>query len=299
MTDELARLVTEQRLPGLQDLDRLSTPDLVRLMNEQDSLVAAAVALAAPRIAAAVDAIADRMRRGGRLVYIGAGTAGRIGVLDASECAVTFGTTADEVCALIAGGPSAMITAAEGAEDSCELAVADLTGIGITEADAVVGISASGRTPYAVEALRYAGTAGAFTVGIACNADSPLGKIADVPIEVVVGPEFVAGSTRLKAGTAQKLVCNMISTLTMIRVGRTYGDLMVHLTATNDKLWARAHRLVATITGCPDELIDGALRQAGGSVTIASIMLLAGVGPADARERFASAAGDLRAALAH
>jgi len=296
MTDDLALLVTEQPLPGHEDLDLLSTVELVRLMNEQDALVASAVAHAVPRIVEAVDAIADRVRNGGRLIYLGAGTAGRIGVLDASECASTFGATSGEVCAVIAGGPDAMTNAIEGAEDSGELAVADLADLGIGAADALVAISASGRTPYAVAGLRYARTTGALTVGLACNDGSPLAHEADVPIEVVVGPEFVAGSTRLKAGTAQKLVCNMLSTLTMIRIGRTYGNLMVHLTATNTKLWARAHRLVATITGRPDAQIDAALHAAGGSVPIAAIMLAAGVDAPEARSRFARA-GNLRAAL--
>jgi N-acetylmuramic acid 6-phosphate etherase len=295
---ELAELVTEQRLPGTDDLDRLSTVDLVALMSEQDALVPAAVAAAGPHIARAVDAIVERMHEGGRLIYIGAGSAGRIGILDASECGPTFGATHDEVLALIAGGAAAVSAAVEGAEDSTDSAVADLSRVGASSADAVVGISASGRTPYAVEAIRYARSVGSLTIGLACTVGSPLARASDLAIEVVVGPEFVAGSTRLKAGTAQKLVCNMISTLTMIRLGRTYGNLMVSMTATNAKLWSRAHRLVSIITGRGDDEVGRALLAAQGSVPTAVIMLLAGVAYEDARFLLQQASNNLRTAMA-
>lgn len=296
--DELAELVTEQRLPGTDDLDQLSTVDLVTLMSEQDALVPTAVAAAGPNIARAVDAIVDRMHKGGRLIYVGAGSAGRIGILDASECGPTFGASQDEVLALIAGGASAVIEAVEGAEDSTDSAVADLVQVGVSPADAVVGISASGRTPYAVEAIRYARSVGSLTVGLACNVGSPLAHAADLAIEVVVGPELLAGSTRLKSGTAQKLVCNMISTLTMVRLGRTYGNLMVHMTATNAKLWSRAHRLVSIITGREDDEVDRALVAAQGEVPAAVIMLLAGVAQEDARLLLRQASNNLRTAIA-
>ncbi|MFE3447541.1 N-acetylmuramic acid 6-phosphate etherase [Nonomuraea sp. NPDC059194] len=297
MTRGISDLVTEQRLPGLDDLDMLPTIDLVRRMSEQDSLVPAAVAGQSEQIAAAVDAVSARLRQGGRLIYLGAGTAGRIGMLDASECGPTFGTTPSEVFALIAGGPSAFTVAVEGAEDSAALAVADLTAVEVSAADAVVGISASGRTPYAVGGVRHARAAGALTVGVACNAGSALGAAADLAIEVVVGPEFLTGSTRLKAGTAQKLVCNMISTLTMVRLGRTHGNLMTHLVASNEKLWARAQDMVSSITGLPDTEVAPALRAADGSVPAAVIMLLTGADPAEARAALERTSGNLREAL--
>lgn len=297
MTRGISDLVTEQRLPGLDDLDALPTIDLVKRMNEQDALVPAAVAGQSERIAAAVDAVSARLRRGGRLIYLGAGTAGRIGMLDASECGPTFGTTPSEVFALIAGGPSAFAVAVEGAEDSAALAVADLTEVEVSAADAVVGISASGRTPYAVGGVRHARAAGALTVGVACNAGSALGAAAEIAIEVVVGPEFLTGSTRLKAGTAQKLVCNMISTLTMVRLGRTHGNLMSHLVASNEKLWARAQDMVSSITGLPDSEVGPALRAADGSVPAAVIMLLTGADPTEARAALDRTSGNLREAL--
>jgi N-acetylmuramic acid 6-phosphate etherase len=202
------------------------------------------------------------------------------------------------VLALIAGGAAAVSAAVEGAEDSTDSAVADLSRVGASSADAVVGISASGRTPYAVEAIRYARSVGSLTIGLACTVGSPLARASDLAIEVVVGPEFVAGSTRLKAGTAQKLVCNMISTLTMIRLGRTYGNLMVSMTATNAKLWSRAHRLVSIITGRGDDEVGRALLAAQGSVPTAVIMLLAGVAYEDARFLLQQASNNLRTAMA-
>ncbi|MET9337217.1 N-acetylmuramic acid 6-phosphate etherase [Nonomuraea sp. NPDC003804] len=297
MTRGISDLVTEQRLPGLDDLDVLPTIELVRRMNEQDSLVPAAVAGQSEQIAAAVDAVSARLRDGGRLIYLGAGTAGRIGMLDASECGPTFGTSPSEVFALIAGGPSAFTVAVEGAEDSAALAVADLTEVEVSAADAVVGISASGRTPYAVGGVRHARAVGALTVGVACNAGSALGAAAEIAIEVVVGPEFLTGSTRLKAGTAQKLVCNTITTLSMVRLGRTHGNLMTHLVASNEKLWVRARDMVSTITGLPDAEVAPALRAADGSVPAAVIMLLTGADPAEARAALDRTSGNLREAL--
>ncbi|WP_432076115.1 N-acetylmuramic acid 6-phosphate etherase, partial [Streptomyces wuyuanensis] len=237
---QLESLTTEAFRPELADIDRLPTAEIARIMNGEDRTVPDAVATRLPAIAAAIDATADRMARGGRLVYAGAGTAGRLGVLDASECPPTFSTGPDEVVGLIAGGPSAMVEAVEGAEDSKELAAADLDGLGLTALDTVVGISASGRTPYAIGAVEHARAAGALTIGLSCNADSALAAAAEHGIEVVVGPELLTGSTRLKAGTAQKLVLNMISTITMIRLGKTYGNLMVDVRASNEKLRARS-----------------------------------------------------------
>ncbi|MEV7562178.1 N-acetylmuramic acid 6-phosphate etherase [Streptomyces sp. NPDC089795] len=294
---QLDTLTTEAFRPELAEIDRLSTLDIARTMNAEDATVAAAVAAQLPPIAAAVDAIAERMARGGRLVYAGAGTAGRMGVLDASECPPTFNTDPGDVIGLIAGGPSAMVKAVEGAEDSPESAVADLTALEIGPRDTVVGISASGRTPYAIGAVEFARTRGALTVGLSCNAGSALAAAADHGIEVVVGPELLTGSTRLKAGTAQKLVLNLISTITMIRLGKTYGNLMVDMRSTNEKLRARARRIVALATGAPDEEIEAALAATGGEVKNAVLVVLGGVDGPTAAELLAASRGHLRAAL--
>ncbi|MFJ9792711.1 N-acetylmuramic acid 6-phosphate etherase [Streptomyces globosus] len=296
---QLDTLTTEAFRPDLAEIDRLDTLALARLMNAEDAGVPAAVAAELPAIAAAVDAIAARMARGGRLVYAGAGTAGRMGVLDASECPPTFGTGPGQVVGLIAGGPSAMVQAVEGAEDSPELAAADLAALKLTAEDSVVGISASGRTPYALGAVAYARARGALTVGLSCNAGSALAAAAEHGIEVVVGPELLTGSTRLKAGTAQKLVLNLISTITMIRLGKTYGNLMVDLRASNEKLRARSRRIVALATGAGDNEVEGALAAAGGEVKAAILVLLAGVDGPTASALLTASHGHLRAALAH
>ncbi|MFJ5550042.1 N-acetylmuramic acid 6-phosphate etherase [Streptomyces sp. NPDC093225] len=295
---QLATLTTEAFHPELAEIDRQSTLDIARTMNAEDASVPAAVAARLPEIAAAVDAIAARMAHGGRLLYAGAGTAGRMGVLDASECPPTFNTDPSRVVGLIAGGPGAMVAAVEGAEDSPELAAADLAALDLTDRDTVVGISASGRTPYAIGAVRYARAHGALTVGLSCNADSALAAAAEHGIEVVVGPELLTGSTRLKAGTAQKLVLNMLSTITMIRLGKTYGNLMVDVRASNEKLRARSRHIVALATGAPDEAIEVALAATDGEVKPAILMVLAGVDAPTAAELLDAADGHLRAALA-
>ncbi|MDT3395935.1 N-acetylmuramic acid 6-phosphate etherase [Streptomyces sp. B1866] len=294
---QLDRLTTEAFRPELAEIDRLGTAEIARIMNEEDAGVPAAVAAQLPRIAAAIDATAARMARGGRLVYAGAGTAGRLGVLDASECPPTFNTRPDQVVGLIAGGPEATVTSVEGAEDSRDLAAADLDALGLTALDTVVGVSASGRTPYAVGAVEHARGRGALTVGLACNAGSALAAAADHGIEVVVGPELLTGSTRLKAGTAQKLVLNMLSTITMIRLGKTYGNLMVDVRASNDKLRARSRRIVALATGEPDAAVEAALAATGGEVKPAILTLLGGVDAATAARLLTEADGHLRAAL--
>lgn len=295
---ELAALTTEAFRPELADIDRLPTLDIARLMNGEDATVAGAVAERLPEIAAAIDAVADRMARGGRLVYAGAGTAGRLGVLDASECPPTFNTDPARVVGLIAGGPDAMVTSVEGAEDSRELAESDLAALALTADDTVVGVSASGRTPYAVGAVAYARARGALTVGLACNPGSALAAAAEHGIEVVVGPELLTGSTRLKAGTAQKLVLNMLSTITMIRLGKTYGNLMVDVRASNDKLRARSHRIVALATGAEDDAVARALAAADGEVKHAILVLLADVDGPTAARLLKESGGHLRAALA-
>ncbi|MEU8027213.1 N-acetylmuramic acid 6-phosphate etherase [Streptomyces sp. NPDC049099] len=295
----LASLTTEAFRPELADIDRLPTLDIARLMNGEDAGVPAAVAAQLPRIAAAIDALAERMARGGRLVYAGAGTAGRLGVLDASECPPTFNTDPAQVVGLIAGGPEAMVTSVEGAEDSPELARQDLDALKLTPDDTVVGISASGRTPYAIGAVEHARALGALTIGLACNEHSALAAAAEHGIEVVVGPELVTGSTRLKAGTAQKLVLNMLSTITMIRLGKTYGNLMVDVRASNDKLRARSRRIVSLATGAPEDEIERALTESGGEVKNAILALLAGVDGPTAARLLEESGGHLRAALAH
>jgi N-acetylmuramic acid 6-phosphate etherase len=295
---ELETLTTEAFRPDLAEIDRLPTLEIARLMNGEDATVPTAVAERLPEIAAAIDAVAERMARGGRLIYAGAGTAGRLGVLDASECPPTFNTDPDQVVGLIAGGPDAMVTSVEGAEDSAQLARDDLDQLRLIAADTVVGISASGRTPYAIAAVEHARALGALTVGLACNPDSALAAAAEHGIEVVVGPELLTGSTRLKAGTAQKLVLNMLSTITMIRLGKTYGNLMVDVRASNEKLRARSRRIVALATGASDDEIERALAATDGEVKNAILAILADVDGPTAARLLEDSDGHLRAALA-
>ncbi|MEU7378725.1 N-acetylmuramic acid 6-phosphate etherase [Streptomyces sp. NPDC042207] len=297
LRSELESLTTEAFRPELAEIDRLPTLEIARLMNAEDATVPTAVAERLPQIAAAIDAVAERMARGGRLVYAGAGTAGRLGVLDASECPPTFNTRPSQVVGVIAGGPQAMVTSVEGAEDSKELAAEALDALGLTPDDTVVGVSASGRTPYAIGAVEHARALGALTVGLSCNANSALAAAAEHGIEVVVGPELLTGSTRLKAGTAQKLVLNMLSTITMIRLGKTYGNLMVDVRASNDKLRARSRRIIALATGAPDDEIERALAAADGEVKTAVLVLLAGLDGPTATRLLEQSDGHLRAAL--
>ncbi|MFJ3245336.1 N-acetylmuramic acid 6-phosphate etherase [Streptomyces sp. NPDC086782] len=297
LRSELESLTTEAFRPELAEIDRLPTLEIARLMNAEDTTVPTAVAERLPQIAAAIDAVAERMARGGRLVYVGAGTAGRLGVLDASECPPTFNTRPSQVVGVIAGGPQAMVTSVEGAEDSKELAAEALDALGLMPDDTVVGVSASGRTPYAIGAVEHARALGALTVGLSCNANSALAAAAEHGIEVVVGPELLTGSTRLKAGTAQKLVLNMLSTITMIRLGKTYGNLMVDVRASNDKLRARSRRIVALATGAPDDEIERALAAADGEVKTAILTLLADLDGPTATRLLEQSDGHLRAAL--
>ncbi|MCK1821086.1 N-acetylmuramic acid 6-phosphate etherase [Streptomyces sp. XM83C] len=297
LVSQLSALTTEAFRPDLADIDRLPTLDIARLMNAEDTRVPAAVAARLPEIAAAIDAVAERMARGGRLIYAGAGTAGRLGVLDASECPPTFNTDPERVVGVIAGGPKAMLVSVEGAEDDPALARADLDALRLAPDDTVIGVSASGRTPYAVAAVTHARAAGALTVGLACNEGSALAAAADHGIEIVTGPELVSGSTRLKAGTAQKLVLNMISTITMIRLGKTYGNLMVDVRASNDKLRARSRRIVAQATGAGEAEVEAALAATGGEVKNAVLVLLAGVDGPTARRLLTETGGHLRKAL--
>jgi N-acetylmuramic acid 6-phosphate etherase len=295
---ELSGLDTEASTTERGDLDLLDTAELVRRMNREDALVPEAVGARTAEIAAAVDGITERFRRGGRLIYIGAGTAGRIGVLDASECPPTFGTDPSMVVGLIAGGETAIRSAVENAEDDDEAAAASLRALHLSEQDTVVGISASGRTPYVVGGLRFAAGVGALTVAIASNADSAIGAAADIAIEVVTGPEFISGSTRLKSGTAQKLVVNMLTTLSMIKLGKTYRGVMVDLLATNEKLHARSIRTVSQLAGVDVDDASVALAAADGSVKLALLTLATGVTPEVAASALDDAGGILRDAIA-
>jgi N-acetylmuramic acid 6-phosphate etherase len=291
----LGHLSTEGARAERADIDRLPTAELVRLMNADDAVVPKAVEAAREAIAAAVDAISERLAAGGRLIYVGAGTAGRIGVLDASECGPTFNT--DRVLGVIAGGQVAVSTASESAEDDRVAGVAALAALSVDHTDAIVGISASGRTPFVLGAIENARGRGALTVGLSCNAGSELSAAAELAIEVLVGPEFIAGSTRLKAGTAQKLVLNMLSTLTMVRLGKTYGNLMVDVRVTNAKLRDRATRIVEQAAGVSREAASGALAAAHDDAKVAIAMLRTGTTDLEARERLAAVDGHLRRAL--
>ena len=297
LRSQLDALTTEAFRPELAEIDQLPTLDIARIMNGEDTTVPAAVARELPRIAVAIDAIAERVARGGRLIYAGAGTPGRLGVLDASECPPTFNTAPGQVVGVIAGGPGALVTSIEGAEDSAELAAADLDALHLTAQDTVVGISASGRTPYAIGAVEHARVLGALTIGLACNKGSELAAVAEHGIEVVVGPELITGSTRLKAGTAQKLVLNMMSTITMIRCGKTYGNLMVDVRASNAKLRARSRRIVALATGASDNEIEAALAATDGEVKDAILVILGGIDATTTAKLLADHGGRLRAAL--
>lgn len=291
-------LTTESTNPASDNLDRMTPRELVGLMNAEDARVAEAVALEADAIAAAIETIADRLARSGRLVYVGAGTSGRLGVLDASECPPTFNTDPEQVIGLIAGGADALQRAVEGAEDSREAAVADLEGIGLSGLDVVVGIAASGGTPYVLSALDYARSVGAAAIGFACNRDAPISRHAEQMIAVVVGPEVLAGSTRMKAGTATKMVLNMLTTGAMVRLGKTYGNLMVDLQATNEKLVHRATKIVSRLTGLSEDDAEALLGNSDGDVKTAVVSHHLSVSSDDARERLAAAGGNLRSAMA-
>jgi N-acetylmuramic acid 6-phosphate etherase len=295
---DLTALATEARNPRTTELDALSTLDLVTAMNDEDRTVADAVQRELPRIAAAVDAIAARMHKGGRLFYVGAGTSGRLGVLDAVECPPTFSATTEQVQGLIAGGAGAFLQAVEGAEDSTTLGPDDLRARHVGSKDVVVGIAASGRTPYVLGALAYAKSVGALTVAVCCNAGSPVAAAAELPIEAVTGPEVLTGSTRLKAGTATKLVLNMLSTGAFVRLNKVYGNLMVDVQTTNAKLKARAVRIVAEAVACNETLAQQLLGQCDGEVKAAIVVGRKRVAPAVARTLLLTNDGSVRDALA-
>lgn len=290
-------LLTEQVNPATAHIDTLDAAGILRLMNDEDKTVAFAVEKELPAIAAAVDAVVAALRQGGRLVYLGAGTSGRLGLLDAAECPPTFGTDPGQVVGLVAGGDAAVTGAVEGAEDDVGAAVGQLSLIDFSARDILVAIAASGRTPYVIAALEYANRLGAVTVAVASVPGSPAGKAARIAITPLVGPEVIAGSTRLKAGTAAKLVLNMLTTAAMIRLGKVYGNRMVDVRPTNVKLWERAKRIVADAAGVSRKEAEDALRAAGLSPKTAIVMLKTGADAAEAQRRLDAADGFVARAI--
>jgi N-acetylmuramic acid 6-phosphate etherase len=289
--------LTEQRNAATMELDQLSTLEMVQVINAEDAKVAAAVEKTLPAVAAAIDAISARMRRGGRLIYAGAGTSGRLGALDAAECPPTFSTPPDLVVALMAGSARAFARAVEGAEDDEAGGAAAITALDAGVDDSIVGIAASGRTPYVMGAMAEARRCGSLVVSIACVDPSPMAGLAEIAIAPVTGPEALTGSTRLKAGTAQKLVLNMISTGVMVRLGKTYGNLMVDMQPSNAKLRRRARRIVEQATGLDAASADALMARCDGEVKTAIVAALAGVSPEAARARLAAAGGSVRGAI--
>ena len=293
----LSTLITEQRNPNSMNVDSLSALEIVQLMNEEDKQVPLAIEKCLPQIAQAVECIVAAFQQGGRLVYIGAGTSGRLGVLDASECPPTFGVSPEMVKGIIAGGERALRHPIEGAEDSKTQAVVDLQTIQLSSKDVLVGIAASGRTPYVIGALGYAKSLGSVTVSIASNPNSAMANIVDIAIDTVVGPEVLTGSSRLKSGTAQKLVLNMLTTASMILLGKCYQNLMVDVQASNEKLKARAIRIVMQATDCDKALAEETLKQADQNAKLAIMMILSGLGRAQAEALLEKHQGKLQLAL--
>ena len=289
--------LTEQENPRTAQISSLPTADILRLINEEDARVAEAVALVLPEVATAVDGVVSRLEKGGRLFYIGTGTSGRLGVLDAAECSPTFGVSPELVQGIIAGGYEACYRAVEASEDDAEAGVRDLLTRGFTNQDALVGIAASGRTPYTVGAVEHARRLGAFTVAITCVPGSSITRAAEVSIVPIVGPEVIAGSTRLKAGTAQKLVLNMISTATMIRLGYVTGNRMTNVQTRNVKLHARALRILIAEAGLDEDAAKLALAAAGGELPVALVIAITGCGQTEARKALAASFGVVRTAV--
>lgn len=293
---KINHLNTEQRNPKTMLLDTLSPLEIVTIMNEEDGKIAEAIREKLPEIARAVETIVDALHKGGRVIYLGAGTSGRLGVLDASECPPTFSTT-DEFIGLIAGGDYALRKAVEGAEDSKELGVEDLKKQTLKKEDVIVGLAASGRTPYVIGALDYAKQLGCATIAVSCNPGSTIGQMADIAIDIAPGPEVLTGSTRLKSGTAQKMVLNMLSTASMVRYGKTYGNLMVDVAATNLKLIERTVKIVQEATGCDDASAREALSRCNHKPKVAIVMILCECTKEDALERLEKAGGFVREAI--
>ena len=295
---DLGTLETEQRNSRTMEIDTLSTLEMVRLINREDQAVIDAIERATPQIAAAIDAIVLRLQKGGRLIYVGAGTSGRLGVLDASECLPTFGVGEESVLALIAGGDRALRHPVEAAEDQEEAAIADLAAVALSGNDILCAIASSGRTPYALSALQYAKSLGAATISLASVSESKIGKVADYPIEVIVGAEVITGSTRMKAGSAQKMVLNMLSTGTMVKLGKVYQNLMVDLRATNQKLIERARQMVVMATDIDYDKASQLLEAADYHVKSAIVMALLAVDYQSATQLLAAHQGVIRAVLA-
>ncbi len=289
-------LGTETRNPKTQDLDLLSTDEILQIMNEEDLNVVAGIKDAIPKIKDVVLAAAETVRNGGRVIYIGAGTSGRTGLIDSVECGPTFGCT-DEFTGVLAGGLQAVVKPVEGAEDNKELAVEDLKKINVTNKDLVIGIAASGRTPYPIGAMEYMHSIGGKTASISCNKNAELSKYADFPIEVSAGPEVLTGSTRLKAGTCQKIICNMISTATMVKIGKVYKNLMIDVKATNIKLKARSRKIVMEATGCNYETADITLNEVDNDCKLATVMIITNCSKQDAERKLEQSNGLVRPAL--
>ena len=291
MSVEINQLTTEKRNPNTMHLDQMSVGQVLELMNKEDQQVPEAIAEALGQIEAAVETIIQSLKAGGRLIYFGAGTSGRLGVLDAAECVPTFGVSPDLVVGLIAGGDKAMVEAVEGAEDSLTLAEEDFKKLNLNANDTVVGIAASGRTPYVIGGLQYAQSIGAKTVSIACNKEAKISGYAQIPIEVDCGPEILTGSTRLKAGTAQKLILNMLSTVSMIGIGKVYQNLMVDVQATNEKLAERSKRIIMAATECSYEEAASYFEAANHKVKVAIVMILTNLDATEASRKINAANG--------
>lgn len=294
---DLNKLLTEQQNPNTMDLDKMSVSDALQVMSDEDKKVQKAVEAVIPDIEQAVHLIVKQFKKGGRLIYIGAGTSGRLGVLDASECPPTFGTPSEKVIGIIAGGRRALTDSIEASEDSKQGGADDLKEVNLTEKDVVVGIAASGRTPYVIGALEYANDVGAATVAIACNKNSEIGQVATIAIEPTPGPEILTGSTRLKSGTAQKLVLNMLSTMSMVGIGKVYKNLMVDVQQSNEKLVTRAEKIVSQATDVDRQTAKEALKKSDGSVKLAILMILLNIDKEEAVKRLDKANGHIREAL--
>ncbi|WP_101775626.1 N-acetylmuramic acid 6-phosphate etherase [Pasteurella oralis] len=297
MQSSINGLITESRNPFSTNIDQLSTLDMLAVINQEDQKVSLAVEKVLPETAKAVDAIAEAFMKGGRLIYLGAGTSGRLGILDASECPPTFGTPHEQVVGLIAGGPQAILKAVENAEDDRNAGVQDLKNIQLNAQDIVIGIAASGRTPYVLAGIEYAKQLGCMTVGISCNPNSALANLAQIAITPIVGAEVITGSSRMKAGTAQKFILNMLTTGAMIKTGKVFGNLMVDVVATNAKLVERQKNIVMQVTQCDYNQAEQALEQSGGQCKVAIVMLLLNMSAEEAKNYLAKSNGFIHQAL--
>ncbi|APX71637.1 N-acetylmuramic acid 6-phosphate etherase [Companilactobacillus allii] len=297
MNDKIDSLTTEQQNPDSTNLDQMSTEEIVRLINKEDGKISDSIKSQIPNITKAIESVVDSFQKNGRLIYMGAGTSGRLGVLDAAECVPTFGTDPEMVQGLIAGGKRAMTDAVEGAEDSYELGETDLKNIKLTANDTVVGIAASGRTPYVIGALKYAQLKGSHTVSLACNKNAKISSYSDIAIEVNAGPEVLSGSTRMKSGTVQKMVLNMISTTSMIKIGKVYKNLMIDVKPTNEKLVQRAKRIITLATGVDDKKAAQLFLDSGKDVKVAIVMALTDFSAEDAVKKLKDSKGFVRGAI--